>query len=55
LKIKLKGRHSDTTEVIEAESQTLLNTIAKHSFQDAFKNSRSYGNGEYARKGLLRG
>jgi hypothetical protein len=38
LKIKLKGRHFDTTEVIEAESQTVLNTLTEHHFQDAFKN-----------------
>jgi hypothetical protein len=29
-KIKLKGHHFDTTEVIEAESQTVLNTLAEH-------------------------
>jgi hypothetical protein len=27
LKIKLKGRHLDTNEVIEAESQAVLNTL----------------------------
>jgi hypothetical protein len=37
LKIKLKQRHFDTIEVIEAESQTVLNTITEHDFQDAFK------------------
>jgi hypothetical protein len=31
LKIKLKGDHFDTVEMIEAESQ------AEHDFQDAFK------------------
>jgi hypothetical protein len=31
LKIKLKGRHFDTTEVIEAESQAVLNTPTKHT------------------------
>jgi hypothetical protein len=35
--IKLKGRHFDTTEVIEAESQAVLNTLTEHDFQDAFK------------------
>jgi hypothetical protein len=30
LKIKLKGRHFDTTEVTEAESQTVLNTLTEH-------------------------
>jgi hypothetical protein len=50
-KIELKGRHFDTTEVIEAESQAVLNTITEHDFQDLSKNGRSAGNGVYARKG----
>jgi hypothetical protein len=37
LKIKLKSRHFDTIEVIEAESQAVLNTLTEHDFQDAFK------------------
>jgi hypothetical protein len=37
LKIKLKGCRFDTTEVIEAESQAVLNTLTEHNFQDAFK------------------
>jgi hypothetical protein len=37
LKIKLKGRQSDRIEMIEAESQAVLNTLAEHDFQDAFK------------------
>jgi hypothetical protein len=36
LKIKLKGRHFDTDEVIEAESQVVVNTLTECSFQDAF-------------------
>jgi hypothetical protein len=36
-KIKLKGRHFDTTEVIEAESQAVLNTLTEHNFQEEFK------------------
>jgi hypothetical protein len=36
LKIKLKGRHFDTIEVIEAESQAVLNTLTEHDFQDEF-------------------
>jgi hypothetical protein len=39
LKIKLKGRHFDTTVVIE-------NTITEHDFQD--KNDKSAGNSAYA-------
>jgi hypothetical protein len=37
LKIKLKGCHIDTIEVIEAESQAVLNTLTEHDFRDAFK------------------
>jgi hypothetical protein len=37
LKLKLKGRHFETTEVIEAESQVVLNTLTEHNFLDAFK------------------
>jgi hypothetical protein len=37
LKIKVKGRHFDTVEMIEAESQAVLNTLTEHDFQDAFK------------------
>jgi hypothetical protein len=37
LKIKLKGHHFDTFEVIKAESQVVLNTLGEHDFQDAFK------------------
>jgi hypothetical protein len=32
LKIKLKGRHFDTSEVIEAESQAVLNTLTEQYF-----------------------
>jgi hypothetical protein len=35
--LRLKGCHFDTTEVIEAESQAVLNTLTEHNFQDAFK------------------
>jgi predicted helicase len=37
LKIKLKGRYFGKNEVIEAESQAVLNTLREHGFQDAFK------------------
>jgi hypothetical protein len=41
----------DTTEVMEAESQVVLNTLTEHKFQVAFKkNGRSYGNTAYMRK-----
>jgi hypothetical protein len=32
----LKGRHFDTTEVVEVESQSVLNTFTQHGFQDEF-------------------
>jgi hypothetical protein len=51
LKIKLKGQHFDTAELIKAESQAVLNTITEHDLQDAFKNGRSTENSAYARKG----
>jgi hypothetical protein len=34
LKIKLKGRHFDTNEVIEEESQAVLNTLSEYNYQD---------------------
>jgi hypothetical protein len=37
LKIKLKGSHFDTNEVIETESQAVLNTVTENIFHDAFK------------------
>jgi hypothetical protein len=37
LKTKLKGRHFETIEVIQAESQAVLSTLREHDFQDAFK------------------
>jgi hypothetical protein len=37
LKVRQKDRHFDTTEVMEAESKAVLNTLREHDFQDAFK------------------
>jgi hypothetical protein len=37
LKIKLKGRHFDRIEVMEAGLQAVLNTLTEHDFHDAFK------------------
>jgi hypothetical protein len=37
LKMKMNGRHVDTTEEIGAESQAVLNTLKEHDFQDGFK------------------
>jgi hypothetical protein len=38
LKMKLKGRHFGTIEVIKAELQMMLITFTEHKLQDAFKN-----------------
>jgi hypothetical protein len=51
LKIKLKCRHFDTIEVIDAESQVVLNILTEHKLQDAFKNDRIAGNSAYTKKG----
>jgi hypothetical protein len=37
LKIKLKGHHFDTTEVMEAESQAVLNTLTENNFRDVLE------------------
>jgi hypothetical protein len=37
LKIKLKNRHFDATDVLEAEPQAGLNTLTENDFQEAFK------------------
>jgi hypothetical protein len=34
----LKGRHFDTIEVMENESQAMLNTLTEQNFQNAFTN-----------------
>jgi hypothetical protein len=55
LKIKLKGRHFDTTKVIEEQSQAVLNTFTEQDFQGAFKtNGICAGNGTYMQKGANR-
>jgi hypothetical protein len=36
MEIKLKGCHFHTTEVMETESQSVLNTLTEHDFQDSF-------------------
>jgi hypothetical protein len=51
LKTKLKGSHVETIEVIEAESQTALNTLTEHNFQEAIKKWQNVENGAYGRKG----
>jgi hypothetical protein len=44
LKIRIKGGHFDTTEVIEAESQAVLNIFTEYKFQEPFKIGISAGN-----------
>jgi hypothetical protein len=53
LKIKLKGCHVIRTEVIKAELQAVMNTLAEYDIQDAFKNGRSAWNGAYMQKGTI--
>jgi hypothetical protein len=51
-KVKLKGRHFDTTEAAEAESEAVLNTFTEHDFRRHLKNGRIAGNDAYERKGI---
>jgi hypothetical protein len=51
LKIKLRGHHFDTIDMIKAESQAVLNTLTEHDFKDAFKKCRSSEADAHARKG----
>jgi hypothetical protein len=56
LKIKLRGPQFVTVEVIEAKSQSVLITLIKHDFQDAFKKMTDpLGMVNTCRRGLLRG
>jgi hypothetical protein len=49
LKVKLKVRHCDIIEVVEAESQAVLNTPTEHDFQGCIlRNGRSAANGALA-------
>jgi hypothetical protein len=40
MKLKLKGRRFGTTEEIQAESQTVLDTVTEKYFQEAFQKWR---------------
>jgi hypothetical protein len=52
LKIKLECSHLHTSEVIETESQTVLNILPEHDLKNAFKKKGSSAwNGLYTRKG----
>jgi hypothetical protein len=51
--MKLKSRRFDAIEVIEAESQVMLNTITEYYFEMHLKAGRSPESGAYARKGTI--
>jgi hypothetical protein len=51
LKIKLKGRHFATVEVIEAGLQAVLNTVTEHDFEQ----DEALGPAHMCRKGLRKG
>jgi hypothetical protein len=56
LKIKLTGCHFDTIEVIETESQAVLNTLIEHAFQDELKKiAEALGTVHMRGRVLLRG
>jgi hypothetical protein len=55
LKIKLKDRHSCTNELIEEKSQTVLNILTEHDFQDAFKTAEALGTVHRRGRELLQG
>jgi hypothetical protein len=40
MKLKLKGRRSDTVEEIHVESQRVLDTLTDKDFQEAFQKGR---------------
>ena len=42
MKMKLKGRRSDTIEVLQAELQRVLDTVIEKDFQEAFQKWRSW-------------
>jgi predicted helicase len=55
LKIKLKGSHVDTNEVIEEELKEVLNNLTEHDFQDVFKKmAEALGTVHTRERGLLR-
>jgi hypothetical protein len=55
LKIELESRHFDTTEVIEAELQAVVNTFTEHGFQYAFEKWQKLWERKKCERGLLRG
>jgi hypothetical protein len=55
LKIKLKSSQFDTAEVMEAESQKVLNILAQRDFNNAFKMAEALGMVHTSGRKLLRG
>jgi hypothetical protein len=56
LKLKIKGCHFDTVDVVEAELQVVLNTLTEHDFQDSFKKmTETLVEAHTHGRGLLRG
>jgi hypothetical protein len=55
LKIKLKGRHFDTIEVVEAKSQAVLTTIKIKNSRMPLKMAEALGTLHTGERGLLRG
>jgi hypothetical protein len=51
----LEDRHFDTIQVIEAESQAVLNSLTDHDFQDAFKKMSALGTVHTRGRELLQG
>jgi hypothetical protein len=49
--MKLKGCHFDKTEVIDAESQAVLNTVTEYDLRMHLEIGRSTGSGTYTQKG----
>jgi hypothetical protein len=50
---KMKGSHFDITEVVETESQAVLNSLMEHDFQDAFKVEEALETLNTSGRGLL--
>jgi hypothetical protein len=53
-KIKLKGRHFDTIQMMETESQAVLNTPTENDFQDTFRLAEALGTVHTSVRGVLR-
>jgi hypothetical protein len=49
--LKMRGHRVDTTEEIQAESQSVLDTLTEKDFQEAFQNGGEGGTGVYMREG----